>query len=68
MRFQRLSHEGVFGSRGLGLGLYIVRNVVRAHGGSIRAESDGVGTGSRFVMTLPGQLSAQQNEHTHPAG
>ena len=68
LRFQRLSHEGVFGSRGLGLGLYIVRNVVRAHGGSIRAESDGVGTGSRFVMTLPGQLSAQQSDHTHPAG
>lgn len=63
-RFQRLSHEGVFGSRGLGLGLYIVRNVVRAHGGSIRAESEGIGTGSRFVMTLPGQLDG----HAHPAG
>ena len=64
LRFQRLSHEGVFGSRGLGLGLYIVRNVVRAHGGSIRAESEGLGTGSRFVMTLPGQLDG----HAHPAG
>jgi signal transduction histidine kinase len=61
-RFQRLSHEGVFGSRGLGLGLYIVRNVVRAHGGSIRAMSEGLGTGSRFVMTLPGQLDG----NAHP--
>ena len=64
LRFQRLSHEGVFGSRGLGLGLYIVRNVVRAHGGSIRAESEGLGTGSRFVMTLPGQLDG----HAHSVG
>ena len=64
LRFQRLSHEGVLGSRGLGLGLYIVRNVVRAHGGSIRAESEGLGTGSRFIMTLPGQLDG----HAHPAG
>jgi signal transduction histidine kinase len=56
LRFQRLSHEGSFASRGLGLGLYIVRNVVRAHGGSIRAESDGLGAGTRFIMTLPGQL------------
>jgi signal transduction histidine kinase len=55
-RFQRLSIEGV-GARGLGLGLYIVRNVVRAHGGRVRAESDGLGTGSRFVVRLPGSVS-----------
>lgn len=54
-RFQRISHEGVSAS-GLGLGLYIVRNVVRAHGGSVRAESSGVGEGSSFVVTLPGQI------------
>lgn len=62
-RFQRISHEGVSAS-GLGLGLYIVRNVVRAHGGSIRAESAGAGAGSSFVVTLPGQLDG----YTHPAG
>ncbi len=60
-RFQRLSQESVFGSRGLGLGLYIVRNVAQAHGGSIRAESEGIGTGSRFIMTLPGQLDGRPN-------
>jgi signal transduction histidine kinase len=30
-----------------------VRNVVRAHGGSVRAESEGEGMGSRFIVTLP---------------
>ncbi len=63
-RFQRLSHETVRATRGLGLGLYIVRNVVRAHGGSVRAESEGEGRGSRFIVTLPGQLDG----HAHPAG
>ena len=58
-RFQRLSQERGFGARGLGLGLYIVRNVAQAHGGSIRAESEGIGTGSRFIMTLPGQLDGR---------
>lgn len=62
-RFQRLSHETVRATRGLGLGLYIVRNVVRAHGGSVRAESEGEGRGSRFIVTLPGQLDGQP----HPA-
>jgi len=62
-RFQRLSYEGVRAAAGLGLGLYIVRNVVRAHGGSVRAESDGLDQGSRFIVTLPGQLDGS----THPA-
>lgn len=38
---------------GLGLGLAIVRNLVAEHGGSVRAQSDGVGRGSRFVVELP---------------
>ena len=38
---------------GLGLGLAIARNLVELHGGTIRAESDGPGRGSRFIVTLP---------------
>lgn len=37
---------------GLGLGLYIVRQLVEAHGGSIRVESN-LGTGSIFIVELP---------------
>jgi signal transduction histidine kinase len=62
-RFQRLSLDGR-APRGLGLGLYIVRNVVRAHGGRVRAESEGPGRGSRFIVRLPGELEP----HADPAG
>jgi signal transduction histidine kinase/DNA-binding response OmpR family regulator len=38
---------------GLGLGLSIVRQIVHAHGGSISAESDGLGRGATFTVELP---------------
>ena len=36
-----------------GLGLAICKGIVEAHGGRIRAESDGLGHGARFTFTLP---------------
>ena len=38
---------------GSGLGLAICKGIVEAHGGRIRAESDGPGLGSRFTFTVP---------------
>jgi CheY-like chemotaxis protein/two-component sensor histidine kinase len=38
---------------GLGLGLSIVRHLVEAHGGSVKAESAGEGCGSTFIVRLP---------------
>lgn len=36
-----------------GFGLYIVKNIVQAHGGKVWAESEGEGKGSRFIIELP---------------
>lgn len=38
---------------GLGLGLYIVDAIVRAHGGRVWAQSPGTGRGSTFTVELP---------------
>lgn len=40
-------------SRGTGLGLYIVRNIVRDHRGKVWATSAGLGRGSTFSVRLP---------------
>jgi two-component system, NtrC family, sensor histidine kinase KinB len=53
--FQRLTRLRAGSSaevEGIGLGLYIARLIVEAHGGRIWAESD-VGTGSTFHVSLP---------------
>ena len=46
-------------SMGLGLGLYIVREIVRAHSGNIQLESK-LGDGSCFRVILPTQGSSQE--------
>ncbi len=38
---------------GAGLGLAVCKGIVEAHGGRIRAESDGPGRGAVFTFTLP---------------
>jgi signal transduction histidine kinase len=40
------------GSQGSGVGLYLSREILRAHGGNVTAESH-VGEGATFVITLP---------------
>lgn len=41
------------GRGGLGLGLTLVRELVRLHGGTVEAKSDGVGCGSEILVRLP---------------
>lgn len=50
--FERFWQVGKNDRRGLGLGLYISRCIVEAHGGNIRAESS-PGKGTRMLFTLP---------------
>lgn len=49
-RFERAVSARSYG--GLGLGLYIARSIVEAHGGSIHADT-APGGGARFVVALP---------------
>lgn len=61
---QRLFTEGGHGAESqkvnvdsTGFGLYIVKNIIEAHGGKVWAESEGKGKGSTFIVELP--VSAQ---------
>jgi signal transduction histidine kinase len=52
-RFHRTDNRLSRTTAGVGLGLYITRSIVEAHGGRIWAESPGPGRGSTFNMLLP---------------
>lgn len=56
-QFERIASED--GTGGLGLGLYITRQLVEAHGGTIVVESR-LGEGSVFTVTLPVDHPATQ--------
>jgi signal transduction histidine kinase len=51
-RFYRASWDVRRHVSGLGLGLFVVRSLVRRQGGRVVALSEGAGRGSRFVVTL----------------
>jgi PAS domain S-box-containing protein len=57
---------------GLGIGLALVKGLVELHGGTVHAESAGLGRGSRFILRLPGvsvraPISARQSAAEAPA-
>jgi signal transduction histidine kinase len=52
-RFRQADSSSTRLHGGLGLGLAIVRHLVELHHGTVRAESDGAGSGARFIVDLP---------------
>jgi signal transduction histidine kinase len=55
-RFYRIGAEVRRSHTGTGLGLFIVRSVVKAHKGTVTADSPGPDRGSVFTITLPNAL------------
>jgi signal transduction histidine kinase/ActR/RegA family two-component response regulator len=52
-RFRQGDNSTARRKGGLGLGLFIARELLEAQSGSIRAESAGLGQGATFIVTLP---------------
>jgi signal transduction histidine kinase len=50
---------------GLGLGLFVVRSMLKRQGGRVVAHSAGDGRGSRFVVTLRGVPDGGEPPKTH---
>jgi signal transduction histidine kinase len=54
--FFQVEHHLTRHHGGLGVGLTIAKAIIEAHDGRIKAESDGLGHGARFTVTLPVML------------
>lgn len=62
--FMQVRGEGAAPTSGLGIGLALARSLVDLHGGSIRAQSAGVGQGSTFTVELPTTEATSSNMRT----
>ena len=58
-RFYRVEDGSARSVRGTGLGLYICKTIIEAHGGRIWVESE-LGKGTRLTFSLPIHVNAGQ--------
>jgi signal transduction histidine kinase len=66
-RFYRIGAEVRRNRTGTGLGLFIVKSVVKGHRGTVSADSPGADRGSIFTVTLPGVIGAEPAERAAAA-
>jgi two-component system CheB/CheR fusion protein len=67
--FEMFSQAGTTLDRsagGLGIGLYLVKQLVELHRGTVEALSDGPGSGTEFVVTLPALARSGVDEGLEP--
>ncbi len=62
-RFYRIPNNSTETAKGTGLGLYIVRSIIKKHRGKIFVKSKGEGKGSTFIVRLP--KISETNEKSH---
>jgi CheY-like chemotaxis protein len=65
--FEQSGHVADRVQDGLGIGLSLVRALVRLHGGEVQARSDGVGQGSIFEIKLPVETENVEMPVAEPA-
>lgn len=65
-RFHQVDRSHTRRHGGLGLGLAIVRHLVEAHSGTVRAESAGRGRGASFTVRLPDARDAERTAAVTP--
>lgn len=61
-RFEQVNSSLIKNYGGSGIGLSLVKSIIEAHGGIIRAESD-YGSGSKFIIELPVRLPKKGNDN-----
>ena len=51
-KFSRAGNANKTNIKGTGLGLYVAKEMVEVHHGTVRAESEGEGKGATFIVEL----------------
>jgi signal transduction histidine kinase len=62
MRFSKLSSRPTGNEPSTGLGLWVVDEITRRHGGSVKVASAGKGKGTTFTVVLPAARFLKKNE------